>query len=234
MTAPASATLSVAPWKTRSSCASGASSGHAAMLSAKSTSPPIAKTSDIAFAAPIAPEAYASSTIGGKKSSVSPIATSGAMRYTAASSLGFRPTSSSAGLDCCCRGRRTCASGPGPSFAPQPAQVASVVRRTSSRVNTRSVYVEVGGAQRTCSAPASEYGRVKRGADYPFFREVRSPFDDYMLRPLDPRCRVVQFSRPLTDDEYPRLALFLDDYPSIPLRAYGSFAFRDLEFLRHF
>src|SRR5688572_5885178 len=91
----------------------------------------------MAFTAPIAPEAYASSTIGGKKSSVSTIAMSGATRYTAASSLGFSPTSSSAGLACCWRGRRTCASGPGPSFAPQPAQVASVVRRTSSRVNTK-------------------------------------------------------------------------------------------------
>jgi hypothetical protein len=75
---------------------------------------------------------------------------------------------------------------------------------------------------------------MKRGAEYPFFRELRSPLDDHMLRPLDPRCEVVQFSEPLTDDEYRRLALFLNDYPSVPLRAYMSFAFRDLEFLRHF
>src|ERR1700704_1743816 len=136
MTPPASRTLSTPPRNNVSSCSTERSSGHAAICSTKSTSPPIAKTSDIAFAAPIAPEAYASSTIGGKKSSVSTIATSGATRYTAASSLGFRPTSRSAGLGCCCRGRRTCASGPGPNLAPQPAQVASVVRRTSSRVNT--------------------------------------------------------------------------------------------------
>jgi hypothetical protein len=64
----------------RSSCGSGASSGHAAICNAKSTSPPIAYTSDIEFAAAIAPDAYASSTIGGKKSSVSTIATSGATR----------------------------------------------------------------------------------------------------------------------------------------------------------
>src|SRR5688500_7884383 len=96
----------------------------------------MAYTSDMAFAAPIAPDAYASSTIGGKKSRVWTMAMSGVTRYTAASSLDPRPTSSSAGLACCWRGRRTCASGPGPSFAPQPAQVARVVRRTSSRVNT--------------------------------------------------------------------------------------------------
>ncbi len=56
-TAPASATLSIAPWKSRCSCSSGASSGQAAMFRPKSTSPPIAYTSDIAFAAPIAPDA---------------------------------------------------------------------------------------------------------------------------------------------------------------------------------
>jgi hypothetical protein len=40
----------------------------------------MAYTSDIAFAAAIAPDAYASSTIGGKKSSVSMTAASGATR----------------------------------------------------------------------------------------------------------------------------------------------------------
>jgi hypothetical protein len=72
--------VSTAPAKTRSSWAIGASSGHAAICKAKRTSPPIAYTSDIAFAAAIAPDAYASSTIGGKKSSVSTIAASGATR----------------------------------------------------------------------------------------------------------------------------------------------------------
>jgi hypothetical protein len=75
--------------------------------------------------------------MGGKKSTVSMIATSGATRYTAASSLIFRPTSSSAGSRCVPRGRRTCASGPGPSFAPQPAQDERLVSLISSRVNTR-------------------------------------------------------------------------------------------------
>ena len=76
-------------------------------------------------------------TIGGKKSTVSTIATPSATRYTAASSAAFRPTSSSAGSRCAARGRRTCASGPGPSFAPQPAQDERLVSLISSRVNTR-------------------------------------------------------------------------------------------------
>ena len=62
---------------------------------------------------------------------------SGATRYTAASSETFNPMSSSAGSRCMARGRRTCASGPGPSFAPQPAQDDKLVSLISSRVNTR-------------------------------------------------------------------------------------------------
>src|SRR5215210_2130299 len=69
--------------------------------------------------------------------------------------------------------------------------------------------------------------------DYPFHRNVASPLTPAMLRPLDRRCRVVQFSTPLTDDEYVRLAAFLSDYPDVPLRAYG-YGRHDLEFLRYF
>src|SRR5213596_1194031 len=87
--------------------------------------------------------------MGGKKSSVSTIATSGATRYTAASSATSRPTSSSAGVRCSRIGRSTCASGPGPSLAPQPAQVESVVRRTSSRVNKTGRWYSRQGERRT-------------------------------------------------------------------------------------
>jgi hypothetical protein len=57
-----------------------------------------------------------------------------------------------------------------------------------------------------------------------------------MLRPLDPRCRVVQFSSRLSDGEFQRLAKFLEDYPDVPLRAFGSYdgSIRDLDFLQFF
>jgi hypothetical protein len=55
------------------------------------------------------------------------------------------------------------------------------------------------------------------------------------LQPLDPRCRIVQFSRPLAPDEYPRVSSFLHDYPHVPLRIYGHEGMDiDLEFLREF
>ena len=69
--------------------------------------------------------------------------------------------------------------------------------------------------------------------DYPFHRNVWSPLTPEMLRPLDPRCRVVQFSAPLLDHEYVQLAAFLVNYPGMPLRAYGH-SLRDLEFLQFF
>jgi hypothetical protein len=71
--------------------------------------------------------------------------------------------------------------------------------------------------------------------DYPFLREVASPITEDQLRPLDPRCRVVQFSTPLTETDFVRLARFLESYPEIPLRIYGHYGHRpDLAFLRHF
>jgi hypothetical protein len=45
----------------------------------------------------------------------------------------------------------------------------------------------------------------------------------------------VQFAyQPLTDDEYRRLAAWLEDYPEMMLRVYSSAVIRDLEFLRFF
>lgn len=69
--------------------------------------------------------------------------------------------------------------------------------------------------------------------DYPFHRNVASPLTPEMLRPLDPRCRVVQFSAPLLDHEYVQLAAFLANYPEMPLRVHGR-SLLDLEFLRSF
>ena len=58
----------------------GRSSGNAAIDSANSTRPPIANTSDSAFAAAISPNVRGSSTSGGKKSSVPMIARSSLTR----------------------------------------------------------------------------------------------------------------------------------------------------------
>jgi hypothetical protein len=52
------------------------------------------------------------------------------------------------------------------------------------------------------------------------------------FRPPDPRVDTVQFSEPLTDRAYRRLADWLADSPSITLRAWGHVP--DLEFLRFF
>ena len=67
---PASRTLADAPAKISVSVSPGRSSGNAAIESAKRTRPPIAKTSDNAFAAAISPKVRGSSTSGGKKSTV--------------------------------------------------------------------------------------------------------------------------------------------------------------------
>ncbi len=76
MTPPASRTLSAPPRKMAAMMSLGSSRGKPATLSANSTCPPIAYTSDIAFAAAIAPKRYGSSTMGGKKSTVLTMATS--------------------------------------------------------------------------------------------------------------------------------------------------------------
>lgn len=71
--------------------------------------------------------------------------------------------------------------------------------------------------------------------DYPYIRELRAPVTPAQLRPLDPRCRVVQFDRPLSDDDFQRVAHFLRTYPDVALRIYGHDNCPcDLEFLRYF
>src|SRR5438034_1252769 len=130
---PASATFSAPPRNTCAMIAFGSSRGNPATASAKRTSPPIAYTSDIALAAATAPHVYASSTTGGKKSTVSTIARSGVIRYTAASSAWPRPTSRSRssppspGLIAPSTSWRS----PGAILDAQPAQEAYAVRRMS-------------------------------------------------------------------------------------------------------
>jgi len=69
----------------------------------------------------------------------------------------------------------------------------------------------------------------------PSIRLLRPPLTPEQLQPLDERCRVVQFSRPLANEDYPQVAAFLQRYPNIPLRIYGHDGLQtDLEFLRHF
>jgi hypothetical protein len=71
--------------------------------------------------------------------------------------------------------------------------------------------------------------------DYPFIRQVHSPITEKQLRPLDPRCRVVQFDSPLSENDFRKLASFLKDYPEVPLRIYGHYGeTADLSFLSHF
>ena len=77
---PASRTFDDAPAKISVMTSRGSSSGNAAIDSAKSTRPPIANTSDRAFAAAISPNVRGSSTSGGKKSSVPMIARSSLTR----------------------------------------------------------------------------------------------------------------------------------------------------------
>lgn len=66
-------------------------------------------------------------------------------------------------------------------------------------------------------------------------RFIGSPLTDEMLAPSATGRGIVQFGyEPLEDDEYPRLAAWLEDYPEMTLRVYSSPAIRDLEFLRFF
>jgi hypothetical protein len=66
-------------------------------------------------------------------------------------------------------------------------------------------------------------------------RFISSPLTDEMLAPSATGQGIVQFGyEPLEDDEYRRLAAWLEDYPEMTLRVYSSPAIRDLEFLRFF
>lgn len=65
-------------------------------------------------------------------------------------------------------------------------------------------------------------------------RFLSPPLTDEMLRPSATGRGIVQFSSPLTDGDYGRLATWLREYPQMTLRVYGSLVIRDLEFLRFF
>jgi hypothetical protein len=65
-------------------------------------------------------------------------------------------------------------------------------------------------------------------------RRLAPPLTDEMLAPSATGRGVVQFSQPLSDEDYERLADWLRRYPEMWLRAYGSNDIHDLEFLRFF
>src|SRR6267378_2504787 len=104
-------------------------SGKPTIESAETGLPPMAYTSLSALAAAICPKVCASSTIGVKKSTVCTIAISGLSRYTPASSLVSKPTSTFGSVG---RGKRrkTESSNPGLSFAAQPAALTMAVSFT--------------------------------------------------------------------------------------------------------
>jgi hypothetical protein len=57
-----------------------------------------------------------------------------------------------------------------------------------------------------------------------------------MLRPLDPRCEVVQFNSLPSEKDLLRLANLMESRPDVALRAYGGYdgTIDNLEFLRFF
>lgn len=75
-----------------------------------------------------------------------------------------------------------------------------------------------------------------RPEDTPSQRTVMSPLTPEMLRPLDPRCRTVQFCGALSDNDYRTLGEWLEQYPDVCLRAFSfnDDSIQDLEFLRFF
>src|SRR5260370_26055379 len=99
------------------------------MDSAEIGLPPMAYTSLSEFAAAICPNVNGSSTMGVKKSTVCTSAISGLSRYTPASSLVSKPTSTFGSVG---RGKRrkTESSNPGLSFAAQPAALTIAVSFT--------------------------------------------------------------------------------------------------------
>src|SRR6267154_1325417 len=104
-------------------------SGNPTIDSAETGFPPMAYTSLSEFAAAICPKVYGSSTIGVKKSTVCTIAISGPSKYTPASSLVSKPTSTFGSVG---RGKRRKmeSSNPGLSFAAQPAALTMAVSFT--------------------------------------------------------------------------------------------------------
>jgi hypothetical protein len=72
---------------------------------------------------------------------------------------------------------------------------------------------------------------------YPFIREIKSPVTKDQLIPLDEKCRVIQFSSPLTDTDHEKLSQFAKNYPTVSFRVYGHYGkgrLHDLNFLRHY
>lgn len=72
---------------------------------------------------------------------------------------------------------------------------------------------------------------------YPFIREIKSPVTKDQLVPLDEKCRVIQFSSPLTDADHEKLSQFAKNYPAVSFRVYGHYGkgqLNDLKFLRYY
>ena len=72
---------------------------------------------------------------------------------------------------------------------------------------------------------------------YPFIREINSPVTKDQLVPLDEKCRVIQFSSPLTDADHEKLSQFAKNYPAVSFRVYGHYGkgqLNDLKFLRYY
>lgn len=72
---------------------------------------------------------------------------------------------------------------------------------------------------------------------YPFIRQIKSPVTKDQLVPLDEKCRVIQFSSPLTDSDHEKLSKFLEKYPAVSFRVYGhdqKGQLNDLKFLRYY
>jgi len=69
--------------------------------------------------------------------------------------------------------------------------------------------------------------------EYPFLREIRPPLTPDQLRPIDRRCRTVQFREPLSGPELQRVASFLGEFPGVTLRVYGQQTYPTLDFLEH-
>ncbi|HST26526.1 MAG TPA: hypothetical protein VLJ76_11075 [Gaiellaceae bacterium] len=65
-------------------------------------------------------------------------------------------------------------------------------------------------------------------------RFVQPPLTDEMLAPSATGRGIIQFQEPFGDDEYRRLARWLENYPEMTLRVFSSPTIRDLEFLRFF
>jgi hypothetical protein len=70
--------------------------------------------------------------------------------------------------------------------------------------------------------------------DYPFIRALHLPLTSAQLRPLDRRCRTIQFNEPLSGTDLERVAEFASNYPEVTLRIYGHRTYETLDFLKYF